>query len=80
MQIKDTEHYSELMEKFREKLLEKIPDHEDATVNFTRTPEIVMQYGPSAVVVVLQTNSSGVDKYIVYVGHSQKAQFIRIIE
>jgi hypothetical protein len=78
--IKDTEQYKELLDKFQTALINKIPSHEKPSVRFTRDAMIVMQCGPSAVVAELETNSSKVDRYVIYLNNKGEAEFIRLVD
>lgn len=77
--IKDLQHYQELLNKFKSTLEDKIPYAENCLVQFNRDPTVLMQYGPSAVVCTLETESSGRDNYIIYVDNNNEVNFIRSI-
>ena len=72
--------YNELLEVLCKRLIDSIPNSESPSVSVVLAPmPIRAQYGASAVVVRLSTNSSGVDDYIVYVDNNRHGQFIRTV-
>jgi hypothetical protein len=77
--IKDSQQYKKLLEKFQSALTDKIPSHEKPSVRFTREPATVFEFGPASVIAELETNSSGCDRYIVYLNNKGEAEFIRLV-
>lgn len=76
MQAQD---YQEKLMRFKSALQEAVGPSENPEVTYTRDPRIVMQYGPSAVVCSLYTESSGHDKYVIWVNQFQEVEFIRLL-
>ena len=70
--------YKELLGTFCQKLCDSIPPEENASTALTQ-PDMTtkMQYGGSCVNIQLETKSSGVDNYFVYVDNNGYGQFIR---
>lgn len=78
VKVTSNEQYEELLTQFKRKLLEAIPEGENPQVTIGPAEPITsLQLGASARLVTLITNSSGVDRYSVYVASTGHVEFIR---
>lgn len=72
MKITSSQEFAELLDKFREKLYEKIPYAQNCLISF-------QQNSPASVLCRIETESSGVDHYQISLNPSGEAEFIRVL-
>lgn len=72
MKITSSQDFWELLEKFREKLYEKIPYSQNCLIQF-------QQNSPTSVLCRMETESSGVDHYLIYLTPFGEVKFVRVV-
>lgn len=79
IKIEDSEEYNQLLSKYKEALSNKIPYSQNCLIQYHQDALLQMQYGPSCVVCSIETESSGLDKYLIYLNRNNEAEFIRLV-
>lgn len=80
VKIENTPHYQELLNKLVSVLYDTLPVEEQPDIDFSRSGDIVMEYGPSAVKVNITTKTYGKESYIIYLNANNNAEFIRTFQ
>lgn len=79
VKIKDSDHYNNLLNDFKTAFQDRIPFEENCIVTFKQDPSVSFSYGPAAVIAVVETESSGRDEYVIFIGNDGCADFVRNI-